>query len=531
MRLRGLVSWLRTPLGLLAVVCVLHSLSSLLLVGLHHPFGFDETVYLSQINGDTPASAFSAPRARGLTFVVAPITVWTSNVAAVRLWLAAVTGAGMFAAFRPWIRLTRGYAVPLAALMFSSVWTTIYYGYEAMPNIYVALLAVAAVGAVFRHRRDRQARWIVTAGLCLAGLALIRPSDGVCVLVVLAGAVAVTAGFNRRSRAWLITAVVAGFAAGAVEWVVEAYVRFGDPMHRLDIAQAEQGPGGLHFSLGAQARALDGPLLCRQGCPVTAPGWTMAWWAVGAVLVAAGLWAARRRPAPMLVASAVGLAIALEYLVTVDYGAPRFLTPTYALLALPAAAGMIGLVRRAPGRTALVAAGAAALLLLAQIVSQVHIMRSSVMPKSDVKLEQYAALAAALRGQVPLRRPCLIAGVPSSPVAFLLKCASFPANPARFRLVAPRAEGSVLWLTPRRDLPAELAGWRVTRLRGIPAAPRGWYAATPGHGVPEPRDSSATAQVLDGPSPSWSAARHDGCAHPSYSSASSPRCMQRPRCC
>ena len=91
----------RSPIGWLIVVAVVHAVAPLLLMGPHWWFGVDETVYLSQINLFVPAGGFSAPRARGMTLIAAPITLLTPSVTAVRLWMAALSGVALFVAFVP----------------------------------------------------------------------------------------------------------------------------------------------------------------------------------------------------------------------------------------------------------------------------------------------------------------------------------------------------------------------------------------------------------------------------------------------
>ena len=52
-----------------------------------------------------------------------------------------------------------------------------------------------------------------------------------------------------------------------------------------------------------------------------------------------------------LLPAACGLCVAAQYLFMIDYAAPRFLLPAYALLAIPAADGLAFLVTGAGPRT------------------------------------------------------------------------------------------------------------------------------------------------------------------------------------
>jgi hypothetical protein len=123
----------RAQIGLI-IICVLHALSPLITRGLHAGFGDDETVYISQLDRWVPAGFFSAPRARGVTLLTAPATLVSSSVTLMRFWLALVSGVGLYLSFIPWLRLRNNAVVPVAAALWSCLWVSIYYSYEAMPN-------------------------------------------------------------------------------------------------------------------------------------------------------------------------------------------------------------------------------------------------------------------------------------------------------------------------------------------------------------------------------------------------------------
>ena len=129
----------------------------------------------------------------------------------------------------------------------------------------------------------------LTVGLGLA--MLLRPGDAVFLAVPLALAVAAVPAWRRWT---LLACVVAGSAAGAAEWVIEAYLRFGSPLARLHIASAEQGGLRPHVAIWAELRALNGPTLCR---PCTT-GWRhrepSLWWLALPVPAGLGVAAARR---------------------------------------------------------------------------------------------------------------------------------------------------------------------------------------------------------------------------------------------
>jgi hypothetical protein len=458
----------RRPGTWLAVVAVLHAASPLVLLGAHWWFGIDETVYLSQINAYVPAGGFSAPRARGTTFVAAPVTMLTTSVAAIRIWVAAVSGAGLYLAFRPWLRLYHGYVVPLAALLFATVWSVIFYGFAVMPNEFVALAAVGACGCLLRFTTEGRRRHLVGVGIATALIGLLRPSDaayaGVALLV---SCVVLRASWRRRVAA--AAAVSVGALAGVADWVIEARTSYGGVATRIHAAQAENGGGGLHFAGAAQARALAGPVLCRGSCHVSAGIAYQLWWIVLSVLVVAGVAFARRqgRLAPTLVPTCVGLSMAAQYVFTVTYAAPRFLIPAYALLSLPAASGAVEIVRRARSgvpRTVLVSGLGA--ILVAHAAVQVHVLTGLIAPHARITGAEIVADAEQLH-DVGVRGPCLVLGSPvdNQDLAYATGCSNVPRGATAVR---DRVEdGSrVVWLNQAPPPRSYSARWHAVQLPG-----------------------------------------------------------------
>jgi hypothetical protein len=413
----------------LVVVCVLHALSPLLLRGLHAGLGWDETVYISQIDPHVPAGVFSAPRARGLTLLTAPASLISGSLAVMRVWLAVLSGAGLYLAFLPWLRIRSGAVVPVAAALWASLWISIYYGFEAMPNQYVAYGAVAAVGwLLLAIREPNRSRYVAYLGVALGFTALMRPSDSMFLLAALLGSVLVIRGIPARRRIVVMASMSAGWALGLAEWVIEAFVRFGSPVARFQAASAENA-GGLHWSLGDQMRTLAGPILCRAGCHASAPVADRLWWFALLPLVVIGLIAARRDRVTTvhLVAIAAALAIAAEYAVAVNYAAPRFLEPTYALLALPVAEGAVWAAGRLAPSWRPIAIGTVALVLGAQVALQ-----SSVVAKVNDTTGAISARDEAIADTLNaagVRGHCSISGIDDAPIAFLAGCTDTPRSP------------------------------------------------------------------------------------------------------
>ncbi|MGI8680422.1 MAG: hypothetical protein ACR2LX_17395 [Jatrophihabitans sp.] len=119
--------------------------------------GWDETVYVSQVS-PIPAAAFTAPWAPGVSLLVAPVASWTTSTGALRAYLVLVAALGLFLAFRIWVGVLGRAVGVLAAGLFASLWVSLVYGNEAMPNFWLALLIVAAAGFAVRAARDARAR-------------------------------------------------------------------------------------------------------------------------------------------------------------------------------------------------------------------------------------------------------------------------------------------------------------------------------------------------------------------------------------
>jgi hypothetical protein len=470
----------------LVIVAAAFSIAQLALVAPKLGLSWDETVYISQFSGHAPASYFDPARARGIPLLVAPLTMLTSSVLALRIYLSLASGLGLFLALLTWRHFRPAWQLALAGVLFGGLWTTLYYGPQAMPDLWVALSALAAVGFFLRAARDgtpasegapveasaagsRPAshNWGALAGLTVCGAiaALVRPGDALYLAAVLGVAVLVV----RQWRHWdLLAAVVIGFAAGAAEWVIEAYLRFGGPLSRLHQAGAEQDGFGFHFGLWSELRAVNGPTLCRPCTVGFRYPVLSAWWFALPVLVVLGVVAARQagRLGSSVLAAACALGLAFQYLFLIDYGAPRFLLPAYALAAIPVAdaiGGLLANVRRElrPPLITLVA-----VVLGVQLLIQATVLQHQVQEKISF-LGDYTRIAADLR-VLGVRPPCLIKGDQFIPIAFYAGCASAPGVTAAGTAIGGSAtEPVAVLVAPGQSPPAFARGWTLHELPAI----------------------------------------------------------------
>ncbi|WP_371668209.1 hypothetical protein OG985_11470 [Streptomyces sp. NBC_00289] len=408
--------------GWLAVLAGVFVLAQLALVPPAMGLGWDEAVYVSQVSPHAPAAFFSAPRARGVPLLVAPIASWSSSVVLLRVYLAVLAGLGLFLALRAWRGIFPVRVRAIGGALFVSLWVTMFYGPQAMPNYWVAVGALAGTGCFLHaqaNSRDHRALWGV--GLSAALMGWMRPTDAVWAVVPL---LVLLVGVRRWRRPALLAALLVGLAAGAAEWVIEAYVSYGGLGRRLSDASLIQGGLGWHVAVADQLRSMGGRALCRPcGGAMPHPAVTLWWYALPLFAVLGLVIAVRaRRTAATLVPLACATTVAVPYLFMIGYAAPRFLLPAYALLALPVADALVHLVgatsrSRRPFAVLLVALGLAGHLAVQYVVLDRTVQRT------DAAHQDWARTAAELN-RLGVSAPCLVTGFENIPIGFYAGCSS-----------------------------------------------------------------------------------------------------------
>ncbi|QDI72851.1 hypothetical protein CD934_32225 [Streptomyces calvus] len=404
------------PLALLAAV---FALAQLALVRPVLGLGWDEIVYVSQVTSHHPAAFFSAPRSRGVSLLVAPVASWSSSTVLLRVHLAVLSALALYLALRCWRGLFPTRVLVTAGAFFASLWVTLFYGPQAMPNYWVAVGALITVGCLLRHRADPGARgplWGVVAGAAL--MAWMRPADAVWVTVPLL----VTVLALRSPR--LLLALVGGLAAGAVPWAVEAYAAFGGLRERLAEASRIQGGLGWQIAVDDQLRSLGGRALCRP-CTGSMPHPVITlWWFVLPLLAVLGLIVAvrARRTLRTLLPLACATTSALPYLFMIGYAAPRFLQPAYALLAIPVADALWHLVTAPRGRWRPTVRALVALGLAGHLTVQLTVLVYTVDRNVDSRRD-WARTAGELH-RLGVRPPCLVTGHEAIPIGYYTGCSS-----------------------------------------------------------------------------------------------------------
>ncbi|MDN3027368.1 hypothetical protein [Streptomyces sp. S.PB5] len=397
--------------ALLAGVAGAFVLAQLALVRPGMGLGWDETVYVSQVGAQAPASYFSAPRARGVSLLVAPVASWSTSTPLLRIYLAVLSGLALYLALRVWRGVFPARVLAGAGALFASLWVTLYYGPQAMPNYWVAIGALVAVGCFLKGRV-----WGVLAGAAL--MALMRPTDAVWVTAPLL----VLTVVGRRWR--LLGGLVAGLVLGAAQWVIEAYLRYGGLAQRLHDGSRIQGGLGWNLAVDDQMKSQVGRTLCRP-CTGEMPHPALTvWWVVLPLLAVLGLVVAvrARRTAQSLIPLLCATTAAFPYLFLIGYAAPRFLLPAYALAAIPVADGLLRLVTAPGGRWRPMATALVALGLAAHLAVQYAVV-DRVVTRSTTDREAWERTAAELH-RVGVSPPCVLTGYEALPIAYYTGCSS-----------------------------------------------------------------------------------------------------------
>jgi hypothetical protein len=439
-------------------------------VGVHFGFTHDETVYLSQLNPAVPRFGWNAWRAWGMPVLMSPVTAFSSGVAPVRIWATVLSSGGLVLAFWPWVKVYRGWVVPVASLLFATSWVSIYFGNSVQPNLYIALGAVAAGGlfvrATYGDSVDRRRRVLVLLGFALMLLSLIRPSDGLLVGVPL-GLMCLVVPQVRRPI--VVVPLAIGWVVGFLPWLVESFTTFGGPVHRYRLSNAYDAVGGLHLNAHTASlylRMLNGPFYAGTVYG-GAGGLSVSWLAVtcaALVLVAVGVVVSRElgRLTPTAIALVVTATLTLFYVFLLRYGSVRFLLPMFALLSLPIAVALVWLSRR----TLL-----AALPICCVVGANIgfHVANANTHLRQDRALRhEFQQIGQAIRG-AGVQKPCVVLGsVDPTPVAYSAHClataqvtdVSFIGEPLAAQAMRwSRAGKSVVVVTHADEPTVPLRGW------------------------------------------------------------------------
>jgi hypothetical protein len=414
---------------------VAFTLAVLLFDSLRIPLFWDESVYASQISQHAPMG-WAAERARGLPLLVAPVTLLTGSVVALRVYLVLMAGIGLFLAMLTWRGWYPDWVVALAGVIFGGLWVTQWQASLLLPSYWSAIGGMAGVGLFLtatQRGRTSPLRLVLLAA-AVAFTALIRPADAIVIFVPVL-VIAIATGLSRQTAspvAALAGAIVAGLAVGIGEWVVEADLYFGGISNRL--LGMSQASGGRKLDLLNNLRIMSGGVVSSVPGFPSIKGWSypslLGWWAVFGILAVIGVYAARRYYGWLLAATPVicALGVYLLYSLPVRDNS-RYLQPMWALLAVSAAGGIYWLVTASRGRLRLAAIVAASLFVVVELGTQ-HVVQAAANAQRVTQGQGQTDAVQAVRG-LGVGPPCVITSSPvavpySLPAAYYLGCSFVP---------------------------------------------------------------------------------------------------------
>jgi hypothetical protein len=362
--------WLRRDsLFWLVVVSVLFLAAELTPQLLRMPLGADEITYIAQTSARASSISLPPVHGQGAGLLAAPVTLLTTSLVALRIWMAVLSAIGLFLTVLCWRGLRPIWVLALGELILASLAISQNSGVQVYPDWWGALATVALIGLFLHAVNGTMPGRVVLPLIALASLviALMRPQN----VVFLMGPVILAVLTVRKWRKIKVMAAMAvGIALGFLDWMLGAYLWFGGLFERIRLAGQEPPSLHLYNALGLQLRYLNGPWYCSEDCNTWAVPLETPFW-IGLLLLAAlGVWVGWRAGmrASTVLAAATALWVFLLYAFLVPFGAPRYLLPTLALMSLLAADGIVWAVTKSRWRQE--AAILAILFLVLGIVSQ-----------------------------------------------------------------------------------------------------------------------------------------------------------------
>ena len=399
-----------------ALVSVLFFLAELLPALLRLPLGADEITYIARSSAHASGVFLPPVHGHGVGLLAAPVTLITTSLTVLRVWMALLSGVALFLSLLCWRGLRPAWVLALAGFIFGSLAITQLSGVQVYPDLWGGFGALAITGLLLQAVAHRVRPGVVLPAIAFVAFVIVmmRPQNIVFVLAPTFLAPIVVRDW-RQPR--LLVAMIIGAALGVIEWVVEAYLWFGGLTNRIHLAGQEPPTFGLHFSLLMQVRTMSGPWYCQPyQCHQFYYPYLYVWWLAFFGLVALGLVAvwrlASRRSSLLALITAAWIGVL--YILLVPFGAPRYFLPCWALGAIVAADGIAWLVREPKWKTT--GAVLAGVFLLAGAVSQHVVLTGQVANAASVR--PFLGKAQRLE-KLGIKPPCALV---SPSVAYYVGC-------------------------------------------------------------------------------------------------------------
>ena len=386
---------------------------------LRMPLGADEITYIARTSVHASGVSLPPVHGQGMGLLAAPVTLFTMSLTAIRIWMSVLSAVGLFLAVLCWRGLRPVWVLALAELVLASLAITQNSGVQIYPDWWGALGLLALTG-LFLHAVNGTMRGRVALpliGLASLVIVLMRPQN----VVFLMGPVILALFVVRRWRNYKVLAAMAiGAALGFLQWLAGAYLWFGGLLGRINLAGQEPPSLRVYFALGTQLRSLNGPWYCTPpGCSGWAVPYETPWWIAFLAVAILGLWVgwhSSALKASSVLAGATALWVFVLYAFLVPFGAPRYLLPSFALMAILIADGIVWAVAESRWRKP--AAVVASLFLLTGIVSQRMILQKQAGYQNVSR--QFQAQAAQLE-KIGVRPPCVLE---NTSLAYYIGCSA-----------------------------------------------------------------------------------------------------------
>jgi hypothetical protein len=391
----------------LALVSLAYVASVMIFTPLNARWAWDEAVYVSQISKHVPMQ-WDATRGRGVPLIDAPITLFTGSETAIRVYLTILAGVTLFITLLIWARITSFTVAVIAGLLWSSIWIVEVETSQNMGNLWLAYSVAIATGLFVCYAKHISASVWALTGLGVSSFAATMvhgPTDGAFLLLALLICLPFA---EKPDRLPLTLAAAAGVGLGILEWVIEAFMYFGGPLHRLALARVEGS--GFGFFLPKYITALN-----AETNSLAATLWLVAL----LLLFGMGVYYSTKLESVLRVPVVVGAVMLAEYITFLPRPVARYLLPTFAVWVFVAAFGLERILRFR--RLAL--AGATAALVILGMAAQYNTL--SIHKLIQLGQGRLTASTALFLEQHDIKAPCSVmggAGTNGIPIAYYAGC-------------------------------------------------------------------------------------------------------------
>lgn len=442
----------------LVLVSLLFFLAEVLPALVRLPLGADEITYIAR--SSLPSSGVFLPpvHGHGAGLLAAPVTLLTSSLTALRVWMSFLSAAALFLSLLCWRGLRPAWVLAVAGFIFGGLAVTQISGVQVYPDLWAGFGSVAITGLLLQAVQHRARPGIVLPAIAFSAFVIVimRPQNIVFILAPTFLAPIVVRGW-RQPR--VLVAMIVGMALGVIEWVADAFLWFDGLSNRIHLADQEPPTLGLHFSLFTQMKTLSGPWYTDTttgAVPQFSYQAEYLWWLPFMGLVVLGVYVAwhQSEKASSVLALVTGGWVAVLYVFLVPFGAPRYFLPTWGLFAIIAADAIAWMVTVPQWKK--IGIAIAVVFLVGGAASQ-HIVLNGLIA-SSASSRAFQAEAAALEA-LGLQHPCMIY---SPSVAYYADCT------APWTVDHAKLASTERWILD--NSPAGPTGWREVRLPGLTRA-------------------------------------------------------------